>query len=472
MVNVTSKAHLTDAAEDRWSGRLVRWLAVLVVANLLADLVIVAPLLVLPQMLQHFGTDQAALLNASAMLAGAMWVPLLGKSADIHGKRRVLGITLLVAGAGSLVCLVAPNIVVFVFGRFLQGAGVAAVFLTVALTRQVCAPRIAMTAVGIVTSGSAVLGIASPFLLGAAIDQFGYRSVFVVAAVLAVVGAVSVRLFVPEPPIRSGGTIDLVGGLLLGGGLAAVLGYVSLGPDLGWSNVGMLVLLVGGVAALVGGVVHAMRVDEPVVDLRTISTPLVLTLLAVVLAGGAFQSMLQLKSLVAQVSPELGLGYGLSNGGTNPVLFAAPALGVMIGGTLAGWLAGRIGPGRTLLGGIVIGTIATFGMLVGVSVLPVAIAVATLLGMATGATVTSGYNLATTIAPPEQHGAASGLVTVMLAIGSVVLNVAGAAVLKATATVGDGVTANSATGVHLYVLMAGSAFIAATALAIILVRRR
>ena len=31
MVNVTSKAHLTDAAEDRWSGRLVRWLAVLVV---------------------------------------------------------------------------------------------------------------------------------------------------------------------------------------------------------------------------------------------------------------------------------------------------------------------------------------------------------------------------------------------------------------------------------------------------------
>ena len=140
MVNVTSKAHLTDAAEDRWSGRLVRWLAVLVVANLLADLVIVAPLLVLPQMLQHFGTDQAALLNASAMLAGAMWVPLLGKSADIHGKRRVLGITLLVAGAGSLVCLVAPNIVVFVFGRFLQGAGVAAVFLTVALTRQVCAP--------------------------------------------------------------------------------------------------------------------------------------------------------------------------------------------------------------------------------------------------------------------------------------------------------------------------------------------
>jgi MFS family permease len=472
MVNISAEAPPYGAEEDRWSGRLVRWLAVLIVANLLADLVIVAPLLVLPQMLQHFDTDQAALLNASAMLAGAVWAPLLGKSADIHGKRRTLGATLLIAGAGSLVCLAAPNIVVFVFGRLLQGAGVAAVFLTVALTRQVCTPRIAMTAVGIVTSGSAVLGIVSPFLLGVAIDQFGYRSVFVIAAVLAVVGAVSVRLYVPEPPVRSSGTIDVAGGLLLGGGLAAVLGYASLGPDLGWLNVGMLILLLAGVAALVGGVVHVMRADEPIIDIRTLNAPLVLTLLAVVLAGGAFQSMLQLKSLVAQVPPELGLGYGLSSGGTNPVLFAAPALGVMIGGTLAGWLAGRIGPGRTLLGGIVVGAIATFGMLVGVSVLPVAIGAATLLGMATGATVTSGYNFVTTIAPPEQHGAATGLVTVMLAIGSVVLNVGGAAVLKATATVVNGIPANSAGGVGLYVLMNGTAFITATVLATILVRRR
>ena len=471
-MDVKSEPPSSSTVEDGWSGRLVRWLAILITANLLADLVITAPLLVLPQMLRHFDTDQPALLNASVMLAGAVWTPLLGKSADIHGKRRLLGATLLIAGTGSLVCLAAPNIVVFVLGRFLQGAAVAAVFLTVALTRQLCTARIGMTAVGVVTAGSSVLGIVTPFALGAAVDRFGYRSVFVIAAVLAVVGAVCVRLFVPEPPIRSGGSVDVTGGLLLGGGLAAVLGYVSLGPDFGWTTGGMVALLVVGVAALVKGVRHVRRVDEPIIDVRNLGAPLVVTLAAVVLAGGAFQSMLQLKSLVAQVSPELGLGYGLGSGGTNALLFAVPAFGVMVGGTAAGWIAGRIGPGPTLLGGVVLGAVATFGMLSGVSVLPVALGCATLLGMAAGATVTSGFNLVTTITPAERHGSTTGLVTIMLAVGSVVLNVAGAAVLTATATAVDDVPANSATGVHLYVLMNGVAFVAAAVLAIVLVRRR
>jgi hypothetical protein len=46
-------------------------LVILVGANLLADVVIVAPLLALPDMMRHFQTDQAAWLNSSAMLAGA-----------------------------------------------------------------------------------------------------------------------------------------------------------------------------------------------------------------------------------------------------------------------------------------------------------------------------------------------------------------------------------------------------------------
>ena len=46
---------------------------------------ITAPLLVLPQMLDYFATDQAAWLNASALLAGVMWAPLLGKCAERQG---------------------------------------------------------------------------------------------------------------------------------------------------------------------------------------------------------------------------------------------------------------------------------------------------------------------------------------------------------------------------------------------------
>ncbi|MEE2043130.1 MFS transporter, partial [Nocardiopsis tropica] len=105
----------------------------LLLANIVADTVIVAPLLVLPQMLDHFDTTQAAWISSSAMLAGAMWAPLFGKSADIHGKRKMLTVVLLIACGGALVCMAAPNLWIFVLGRMRQGAAVAAVFLTAAI---------------------------------------------------------------------------------------------------------------------------------------------------------------------------------------------------------------------------------------------------------------------------------------------------------------------------------------------------
>lgn len=87
----------------------------------------------------------------------------------------------------------------------------------------------------------------------------------------------------------------------------------------------------------------------------------------------------------------------------------------------------------------------------------------------------SGYNLATDLAPPERQGTIAGLVSVVLALGSVVFNVAGGEVLKATqvrGTFADGAAVSTATGVHLYVLGAGVLFALAAVPAITLTRNR
>lgn len=450
--------------EQRWSSRLILWAVVLILANVLADVAIGSPMMVLPQLLEHFDTDQAAWLSASAMLAGAIWSPLLAKSSDIFGKRRILIGTLLLACAGALVCLAAPNLWIFLVGRFLQGAAFAAIFVTVTLVLQICTPRVAMAMVGLVTSGSSIVGIIEPFLMKPIIDEFGYQSVFVTAALLAAAAAFCVRAVIPESPIRSTGRIDVGGALLLGGGLGAVLAYTSLGSDLGWLSVGMIALLAAGAAALAGWAILALRVDEPIIDIRALSRPILLTLLALVLAAGSFRSLLQLTSIVAQVPSDLGLGYGLGDGEAVAVLLSMPNLGIAIGGICAGWIAGRVGPAVPLLGGIAIGTVATFAMLAGVSVLPLAIACGAMVGMAAGAIGASGYNLATTLAPPEQQGTIAGLVSVMMALGSVVFTFAGGEVLKATQVPGTPVS--TATGVHLYVLMAGLLFVLAAVPAI------
>ncbi|MBY4212951.1 MFS transporter [Rhodococcus fascians] len=429
-----------------------------------------SPMMVLPQLLEHFETDQAAWLSASAMLAGAIWSPLLAKVSDLHGKRRTLIGSLVLAGAGAMVCFFAPSIWVFLIGRFFQGAAFASIFITVALVLQICTPKVAMAMVGLVTSASSVVGIVEPFVMKPIIDTFGYRSVFVAAALVAVISALSVRGCIPESPVRGTGRLDTVGALLVGGGLGAVLAYVSLGRDIGWLSTGMLALLTAGVTAFVAWVFFALRVEEPIIDIRALTRPILLLLSAIALAAGSFRSMLQLTSIVAQVPGDSGLGYGLGDGESVAVLLAAPNVGIAFGGIVAGWLAGRIGPALPLVGGIAVGLVATCAMLAGVSILPLAIVCGAVVGLAAGAIGASAYNLATTLVPPELQGTIAGLVSVVMALGSVVFSFTGSEVLKATQIVGDGASVSSATGVYLYVAIAGVLFVLAAVPAIMVAR--
>lgn len=130
-------------------------------------------------------------------------------------------------------------------------------------------------------------------------------------------------------------------------------------------------------------------------------------------------------------------------------------------------------PSNALLGGISVGTAATFGMLAGVSLLPLAITCSALLGVAAGAIGASGYNLATSLEEPERQGMIAGLVSVVLALGSVVVNIAGGEVLKATQVPGlsaDGAAVSSAAGVYLYITLAGVLFALAAVPVIALLR--
>ncbi|WP_280391580.1 MFS transporter [Nocardia brasiliensis] len=453
-----------------WNAQLIGLVAVLALVNFVVDSAITAPLLVLPEMLDHFDTHQAAWLNATAMLAGVLWAPLLGKSADIYGKRTVLVLTLLVSGVGALVCAVAPTIWIFVPGRMLQGASLAAVFLSVAIVRSVCAPRIGMIIVGIVTSGSAVLNIASRFLIEQLAMRYGFQILFLVSAFVAVAMAIVVRGIVPESLVKTPGRIDVGGALLLGGGLAGVLAYISLGSDLGWLAAGPLALLCGGGAALARWFLVSNRKPDPLIDIRDLNGPLVLTLLVVFLGAGSYQSMLQLIPLIGDVSADQHLGYGLADQGSVALLLAAPGLGVMLGGPGAGWLAARVGPASTLAGAIVLGTVVTVGMFLGASQLTAALCFAFLLGVTVGALGTAGFNMAGSSAATERQGIVSSLVMVMVSIGSVVLNFVGAAVLDSTTVVVDGATVNSATGVFGCIAIASAAFAIAAVLSVVLAR--
>ena len=57
------------------------------------------------------------------LLASTAVIPLYGKIADIHGRRFTLRIAILTYMAGSLICALAPDMLVLIAGRILHGLG-------------------------------------------------------------------------------------------------------------------------------------------------------------------------------------------------------------------------------------------------------------------------------------------------------------------------------------------------------------
>jgi hypothetical protein len=321
-----------------------------------------------------------------------------------------------------------------------------------------------------VTTGNAIFGIGTVFLFHYLGDEYGHQVVFVVAGCLAVITAILVRFLLPESLFLTPGRIDVRGALLLGGGLALTVAYISFGSEYGWGSA--LPLLLAGLAALGVWYPLSRRVPEPVVDIHNLSRPLVLTLLVVVLGTGAYQSMLQLFSLLSDVSPDQGLGYGLAGAGGAAIglLLGLPSIGIVLGGTLSGAISTRIGPAPVLAAGVALGTVATLGLFAGVDSLPIAVVCSFMLSLTAGTLVTSGFNMAGILAPPERQATVSSQVMVMVALGSVFLNFVGAAVLKSNQVTVNGASLNSATGVFTYVGIGLTAFVIAGALAVLLVR--
>ncbi|MBC7302582.1 MAG: MFS transporter, partial [Nocardia sp.] len=163
---------------DRWTPRLIFSLASIV---LLLEMLAVSYMMIstaLPSIAAHYETTQGAWLLTSFLLVGAVTAPLIGKLADMYGKRKALLGCVAVATAGSLLSAIAGSYAVLIAGRALTGLLIPCLFLSYSLIRDVFPAKAIALAVSIATSGMGLIAIPAPFLTGWLIDNFGFRSIF------------------------------------------------------------------------------------------------------------------------------------------------------------------------------------------------------------------------------------------------------------------------------------------------------
>lgn len=322
------------------------------------------------------------LLTVSALI-------LLGGSlADRSGRRRTFQAGVIVFAAASALCALAPNIVILVVARIVQGIGGA--LLTpgsLALLEASFRPGDRARAIGAWSGLSGAASAVGPFLGGWLVDAGSWRWIFLINLPLAaVVVAVTARHVPessdPEAPRR----LDVPGALLVAAGLGGLSWGVIAAGESGWADPAVIVALVAGVLALAAFAVTERRTAHPMVPPGLFAVPQfraanLVTAAVYAALGGVFLL------LVVQLQNVLGYSALEAGAATLPITLLMLALSAR-----SGALAARIGP--------------RLQMTVG----PLVVAVAALLmtridqgagylGAVLPAVVVMGLGLATVVAP-------------------------------------------------------------------------
>ncbi|MGI5483093.1 MFS transporter [Streptomyces lavendofoliae] len=191
-----------------------------------------------------------------------------GALADRFGRRRVFRTGLVVFGAASLVCALAPSAGVLVAARAAQGVG-ASMLSPVALAIVVNAmpdPRERARAIGIWASVFGLSMAVGPVTGGALVAALGWRSLFWVNVPVVLAALLLTALFVPESRAPRARRLDLPGQALLTLVIGVSVGVLIEGPRIGWTSAPALGAYAVTVAAAVAFVRVESRRPEPLMD--------------------------------------------------------------------------------------------------------------------------------------------------------------------------------------------------------------
>ncbi|MEU6198765.1 MFS transporter [Streptomyces sp. NPDC047061] len=407
-------AQTSGLDEQGWTPRLVISTIAMVMVVELVALSYTMTSTALPSITRHFRTDQGGWLLTCYMLTGAVVSPLLGKLADLHGKRRVLLVALSTATVGAAVSALAPSFGVLLVGRCLEGVAISGMFLTYSLMRDVYPPRTLPLAASVSVTGIGAFGVGVPFLVGWLLDTFGFRGMYTFNVIVMILLGVLIRLSTPETRLRHAARADYAGAVLLGGGLALVLVAVSKGQQWGWSSASVLGLFAVGLAAFAGFVLRARRTAEPILNIRLFTRrPILLAAVTGAAAYGATVVPATILPILALTPASAGRTYGLGMTAFAFAAIASPqAFAQVIGGVTVSRAVRRLAARWCMVAGLVLIAAAGLFLVFFHDSLWEVLAGAVCDGLGTGLAYGSVPNMVITETPPEEQASIAGSVQV------------------------------------------------------------
>ncbi|MBV8109493.1 MAG: MFS transporter [Hyphomicrobiales bacterium] len=212
------------------------------------------------------------------LLASTAIIPLYGKIADIHGRRFTLRIAILTYMAGSLVCALAPSMLVLIFGRVLHGLGGGGLSsMGMIVLADLVSPKERGRYYGYFAATYTTAGGCGPLLGGLIADHLHWSVIFWInipmgLAALAITTSLLRRLPRHERPHL----LDIIGAaLIVMASVSFMLALNLAGARYPWTSPPILALF--AVALIIGSlfVLRLLTAPEPLIPVSMLKNPIV-----------------------------------------------------------------------------------------------------------------------------------------------------------------------------------------------------
>ena len=405
---------------DRGTGHLTAVLAAVSISIFVVQLDFFALNLALPAMadeLDTTATDLQWVISGYMLALAASLIPA-GRIGDLLGRKRTLIAGLLIFGATSLACGLAPGAGVLIAFRVIQGVGAAIIFsVAIAVLSNAFPANLQMRAIGNAYGLGAIATAVGPFFGGALTEWVDWRAVLLINVPVTLLAAWIVLRYVTESRDETAPSkVDVPGVALIALGIAAVTLAVDRADVWGFVSPDTLGLLAAGLLSIAAFVARERRTPQPLVNLALFSNH---AYVGITLLGAVANIAFVVTTFAVTIYLQQVEGYSALQAGA---IFVAASLALGV----AGPLSGRLGERFHVPSVMAVGTLAGAAGLVVLALGPgLGLLVPALIAFGAGYGI--GWSMATigtqAVVAKERAGEASG-VTLAIVIGSAGLAVA------------------------------------------------
>lgn len=391
-----------------------RVLGAAISANLFANVSLAGLNVALPAIARDLQLSAAGQVwvASSLLLATAAAIAPVARLADTWGRRKTTVLGLIIFIIASIACALAGNFAALMAGRAAMGLGLAMVFAsTMALAASVYPPERRGLVFGYIVSAVYVGLAAGPGLCGVLADLWPWASIFWLSAALMLIPLILLLTVRGDWAAAGGEKYDYAGALLWAAALLA--GFIGLTRLL--ERPGQL-MTVGGLLLFAAFVVHQLKRDKPILDLRLFaSRRFAWSSLAAFIAYSAAMGGIFLLSLFLQYIK------GLSPREAGLFLMLQPAVQAVLT-PLAGRLSDSRDPGRVAAAGLAITTAACLMLYLGLGPdvsMAYILSALVVFGVGFAVFAAPNSNAVMSAVPPDKLGVASGIITATRLTGQI-----------------------------------------------------